>query len=251
MTNSIFDEITKVDFLIDGEIVGSTSALPYEIQWSLRPGDYVLKAKAYSKQGLSSESIGVKVTVTDAPPCKGVSNNGDFEYEFSPEDNNPTLTFIPTKSGTGSPTCILYYGTSSGALPGYGVQPNVPFRLNASKGSKIYFYYTYTYTGQGERNNANDKNSFTIGRCKAESNATVTVESPLTYYPNPVIDFVYLTLPKGISNAEIISSTGKVLERINSISSNLKYDMSAFSSGVYFIKVKTLNGWKAYKIIKQ
>ncbi len=249
--NSIFDEITKVDFLIDGEIIGSASALPYEIQWSLKPGDYILKAKAYSKQGLFSESSAVNVTVKEAPPCKGVSNNGDFEYEFSTEDNNPSLTFIPIKSGTGSPTCILYYGTSSGALPGYGVQPNVPFRLNAPKGSKIYFYYTYTYPGQGERNNANDKNSYTIGSCKAQSSAVVTIESPLTYYPNPVFDFVYLEFPKGISNAEIISSTGKVLDRINSTSSNLKYDMRTYSSGVYFIKVKTLNGWKAYKLIKQ
>jgi endoglucanase Acf2 len=250
--NSIFDEITKVDFSIDGEIIGSTNELPYEIQWSLKPGDYVLTSKAYSKQGLSSESIGVNVTVTEAPPCKGLSNNGDFEYEFSPEDNNPTLTFIPTKAGTGSPTCILYYGTSSGALPGYGVQPNVPFRLiNAPKGSKIYFYYTYSYPGQGEKNNANDKNSYTIGSCKSQSNAQVTIESPLMLYPNPVIDFIYLEFPKSISNAEIVNSTGRVLDRINTKFSNLKYDMSAFSSGVYFIKVKTLNGWKAYKLIKQ
>jgi hypothetical protein len=70
-------------------------------------------------------------------------------------------------------------------------------------------------------------------------------------YPNPVIDFIYLEFPKSISNAEIVNSTGRVLDRINTKFSNLKYDMSAFSSGVYFIKVKTLNGWKAYKLIKQ
>jgi len=90
------------------------------------------------------------ITVAEAPSCTGTSFNGDYDYKFSPDEDNPTLTFIPNQTGMGSPTCLLYYGTNASALPGYPVTPNVPFKLNAAKGTNIFFYYTYSHPAGGE-----------------------------------------------------------------------------------------------------
>ncbi|NNC95065.1 MAG: hypothetical protein HKN92_05840, partial [Chitinophagales bacterium] len=111
----------------------------------------------------------VAITVVNAPPCYGTSWDGDFDYEFSPADNNPTLTFIPSGPGVGDPTCILYYGTNPSSLPGYFVTPNIPYTLNASMGTTIYFYYTYSFPGFVEKNNSANKDSYVIGSCKCEA----------------------------------------------------------------------------------
>jgi len=138
--------------------------------------------------GLVSTSNTFSFEVIQAPECNGGPDNGHYTYEFSDDLNNPTLTFIPSASHVGNPTCILYYSTF-GTPPGYNVTPNVPFQINASEGEVIQFYYTYSYNGL-EANTSDDPHSYEIGSCNDLNLNTLKEILPKSFtlyqnYPNP------------------------------------------------------------------
>lgn len=192
----------------------------------------------------------VEVEIEPAPPCNGTSWNGDFSYEFSDADNNPTLTFIPSQPGVGTPTCILYYGTDPGSLPGYNVTANVPYQLSASQGTRIYFYYTYSFPGVVEKNNADHKDTYVIGSCK-----TVSVNQPfenmdLKYYPDPVTDALNIELPAGENQIVVYDLTGKQIASSVTSERLFVYNMSDLLSGMYFIAVMNGNRKAILKVVK-
>lgn len=177
--------VTQVEFFVDNESIGVSTEQPFSIEWAGEVGTYTLTAVATDNSQATATSQSVSIVIKEAPSCLGVAPNGDFSYLFSDDAENPTLTFIPTVEGVGSPTCILYYATSVGqAFPGYNVSPNVPFTLNAEAGSTVYFYYTYTYPGQGDKTTADNVLSYKVGTCRAEevlatlemANATMNVD---------------------------------------------------------------------------
>ena len=119
-------------------------------------------------------------------PCRQTAN-ADFDYEFSTDPENPTITFIPTRAGVGTPTLIFYYGTGGGPWPGYGITPNTPFALNnASAGDTIGFYFTYS-TSAGERNTLGDNAKYTIGTCgePAETEPAIAIATWRSFSFNP------------------------------------------------------------------
>jgi hypothetical protein len=181
----------------------------------------------------------------------GTSWNGDFSYRFSPADNNPTLTFIPSQSGVGTPTCILYYGTDPGSMPGYIVTPNVPYTINANKGTKIFFYYTYSFPGAGERNNSANKNSYVIGSCKNISVDEFAGAGSLFYYPNPVVDFVTIQLAEGKSNVAIYNATGQLVDAFETDEYILNHDMRHYATGLYVFRIVNKGHIATFKITKQ
>lgn len=125
-------------------------------------GDFTITATENGVSGTAS------ITVNSGTPtaCSFAASTGDYTAEVSESSNNPTITFVPTATGIGSTTCILYYGTSpTGGYPGYNVSPNQPFQINASAGQTIYFYYTYSLPQGGENNTAGSRHSFEVGSC--------------------------------------------------------------------------------------
>jgi len=192
----------------------------------------------------------VNVDIVPAPPCNGTSWNGDFDYLFSDADNNPTITFIPSQGGVGSPTCILYYGTDPGNMPGHGVTPNVPFTINASEGETVYFYYTYSFPNFGERNNSANKDSYVVGTCNAVSTKRQVEKLDLNYYPNPVTDILNIELPNGQNDIYVHDLTGKLLS-VHTVSNSLfQYDMSDFAQGMYLITVVNDGKRAVLKVVK-
>jgi len=160
--------VSKVELFVNEASFGILDAEPYSWDWTDEPGEYKLSATATDNEGNTSTSQYVNVILTEAPSCNGNSHNGDYSYQFSDAVSNPALTFIPSESGVGSPTCILYYGTNAnGSYPGYNVTPNVPFTITAEEGSTVYFYYTYSYPGQGEKNTADNLLSYVVGTCQS------------------------------------------------------------------------------------
>ncbi|MBH49629.1 MAG: endo-1,3(4)-beta-glucanase [Candidatus Marinimicrobia bacterium] len=149
----------------DGEaVIAEDSSEPYSFLWeNISIGAHNISAQATDNDGLISISNTFSIEILEAPDCTGGPENGHYTYEFSDDLNNPTLTFIPSASHVGDPTCILYYATS-GTPPGYYVTPNVPYQINASEGEVIDFYYTYSYNGL-ESNTADNPHSYEIGSC--------------------------------------------------------------------------------------
>ncbi|MCE7992884.1 MAG: carbohydrate-binding protein [Roseivirga sp.] len=177
--------VTQVEFFVENNSIGTDTEEPFSMEWAGEIGNYSLTAVATDNGGNTATSQSVAIEVKEAPSCEGVSTNGDFNYLFSDDAENPTITFIPNETGVGSPTCILYYATSQGqAFPGYNVTPNVPFALNAEAGSTVYFYYTYSYPGLGDKTTIEDVLSYQVGTCRAEevpamlemANATLNVD---------------------------------------------------------------------------
>lgn len=245
------DSVLSVDFYVDNSKVSSAASPPYTYSWQPLHGAYALTAVAFDSFGDSTISSVVQVTIDPAPPCEGTSWNGDFNYRFSPVDNNPTITFIPSQPGVGVPTCILYWGTDPGNMPGYIVTPNVPYTINASKGTKIYFYYTYSFPGAGERNNSANKNTYIIGSCKNISVDEFDSDLHLNYYPNPVTDYVYLELGAKKSAVQVYNSTGQLLAEINSEEGELRYNMTHFPTGLYLIRVIQEGKVAVLKVLKE
>ena len=160
-------EIVLVEFF-DGIIkIGEDHAAPYMLEWNNSGiGVHELTARATDDGGAVATSAPVVIEIETAPSCSGGPDNGDYTYAFSEDKSNPTLTFIPGGGNAGSPTCILYYGTSE-PFPGYPVTPGVPFRLNAQEGALIQFYYTYSFNGM-ERNTRDVKHTYVVGSCVAD-----------------------------------------------------------------------------------
>ena len=245
------DSVVAVDFYVDNNKVSGLSSGPYNHNWQPQSGTYLLTAVAFDSSGDSTISNPVQVIVDPAPPCEGTSWNGDFSYRFSPDDNNPTITFIPSQPGVGVPTCILYWSTDPGNMPGYIVTPNVPYTLNASKGTKIYFYYTYSFPGAGERNNSANKDTYVIGSCKNISVDEFGSELELNYYPNPVTDYLNLELGENKSTVQVYNSTGQRMAEIQIEEGYLHYDMSHLPTGLYLIRVIQGEKEAVFKVLKE
>ena len=249
--SDLIGQVSKVEFYANDVLIGSRTTWPYSSKWFPVKGIYTLKAIAIDNDKASSTSNLVSVTIVEAPPCHGTAYNGDYDYEFSPDDDNPTITFIPRQTGIGSPTCILYYGTNANSLPGYGVSPNVPYRLNADKGSTIFFYYTYSHPAGGERNTSQNKDSYEIGSCQLPTSDHGTINTPeLTYYPNPVINTLNLIFSQKENTVLLYNAAGELLftQRINA--TTYQMDMSAFPKGVYLVKVKGGGQVSSLKVLK-
>ncbi len=250
LASDLNDSIQKVNFYVNGDLLSTVTQSPFNSNWMPEIGNYSLTAIAYDNNGDSTFSSVVSVDIIPAPSCYGTSWDGDFDYLFSPDDNNPTLTFIPSQPGVGSPTCILYYGTDPGNLPGYIVTPNVPYNINAIEGTRIYFYYTYSFPGAGEKNNAANQDTYVIGTCKEFTSIKELQNMNLKYYPNPVTDNLNIELPEGENEIIVYSLTGKILSRTIVSERLFTYDMRNFPSGMYLVSVIN-NGEKAIlKVIK-
>lgn len=252
VASDLIGYVASVDFYLDNTLIGTDTTAPFQVDWTAVIGSYDVTAVAFDNDSSSAGSQVVQITVTEAPPCKGTSWNGDFMYEFSDDKNNPTLTFIPSRAGVGSPTCILYYSTSPAPpFPGYGVTPNVPFRLNANKGEKVYFYYTYSFPNAGERNNADNKDTYVVGTCRSAVSISDDLNAlDVSYYPNPVTDMLNLELPRGENKVRVYSLTGSLLASFEVREQEARFDMSSFAAGVYVFEVENDGKRKVFKVVK-
>lgn len=249
--SDLIGEVSRVDFFANNILIGSDTQSPFEVTWTPDTGMYIVTAVATDDDSSATTSAPVSVTVEEAPSCSGTSFNGHFDYEFSDADNNPTLTFIPSKSGVGSPTCILYYGTDTNNLPGYNVTPNVPFQINASEGTIIYFYYTYSYPGLGEQNTSQNKISYEVGSCKSDLLSIEHNELSVGYYPNPVTHVLNLDLPAGKNQVEVYTASGAMMSTFNSTEQSLEIDMAAYAAGIYLVKVINGDRLSVFRIVKR
>jgi len=189
LASDIDGTVDLVEFYDDENLIGEDSNEPYSFLWeNISIGVHTISARATDNDGLVSISNTFSFEILAAPECIGGPENEDYTYEFSDDLNNPTLTFIPSESHVGDPTCILYYSTS-GTPPGYNVTPNVPYQINASEGEVIEFYYTYSFNGL-ERNTADNPHSYEIGSCYNGELSSSERLMPICYamyqnYPNP------------------------------------------------------------------
>lgn len=67
--------VARVDFAVDGQLVGSDATAPYSLTWTAStPGAHSLMAIATDNQNASTTSVQVNVTVTTVTPAPGGTN---------------------------------------------------------------------------------------------------------------------------------------------------------------------------------
>lgn len=92
-------------------------------------------------------------------------------------------------------------------------------------------------------------------QCFQNNNDTVVVNSncgtssKIAMYPNPVKDMLHLKSDNSITNAEIFSTNGLLVMKDESESDVI--DMNELKSGMYFIRVHSIEGVAVMKFIKQ
>ena len=247
--SDLIGTVAKVTLWVNGVPTDSSVQSPYQFTKTWSAGTYQLIAQATDDSGAVAFSSMVLVKIEALPSCRFPSANGDFDVVFSSDKSNPTAMFVPKKSGTGAPTCILYYSTNMNSMPGYIVKPNVPFRITAAAGSTIYYYYTYSFTG-GEKNTADKKGSFAVGLCKPEavnSQEGMDLESILIY-PNPTSDRLHIRL-SGPAMVQLFSISGEAVSQRISIEGEKGIDVSALTSGYYVVRVELPGGRMVHRAV--
>ena len=180
--------------------------------------------------------------------CSFTASTGDYTAEVSADASNPSITFVPSRSGVGSSTVILYYGTdATGPLGGYTAAANQPYQINAAEGQTIYFYYTYNIPEGGEQNTSASRHRFTVGNCSANASVanlggklSFSAEestADFSLYPNPVEQELNIPASQALMGAKlsILDATGRTV--YNGSLSTDKIDVSALSPGVYTIGI--------------
>jgi endoglucanase Acf2 len=244
--SDLIGNVTKLDFYANEILIGSSTSAPYSTTWEPVKGSYVLKAIATDDDNATATSNLVSIEITAAPDCRGTAFNGDYDFEFSPDKSNPTLTFIPNQTGMGSPTCLLYYGTNPGAMPGYPATPNVPFKLNAAEGTQIYFYYTYSHPAGGERNTAANKDTYVIGTCQTPTSSVELTETEIKIFPNPFNDALIVETETANTQINVYNISGELIQSVNSTSQKTQINTSTLTKGVYLIEVDN----QVFRVVK-
>jgi len=77
------------------------------------------------------------------------------------------------------------------------------------------------------------------------------MSSVISIYPNPTNDYVWVSGVKGFDKLEIINSTGRVMfTQSTNEQDKVSIDMSAFSSGIYQLRLTGMDLTVIRKIIK-
>ncbi len=233
--------ISLVEFFADGLKIGDDSTFPYSFVWlSPTNGKHILTARATDNlnHSASTAEITVNIGQSEGGGCTLNDLTGDFKTIVSGALSNPTITFIPLRTGVGETTCILYYSlTGVSPFGGHLATQGLPFQINASLGNTVYFYYTYSVPEGGERNNSANKFQVKIGDCtstgiNSNKNKDITIDVKQTD------NSLFLDFKQNqINLLEIYNLVGqKIISSDHIVNSFLNIDISILISGFYYIK---------------
>ena len=113
---------------------------------------------------------------------------------------------------------------------------NVATISNASGSSKTDFFFAKLATS---------------ATCSSLSVEETAMEAGLQFYPNPVQDFLTIKSKNKLESYEVYSSAGQTVLRGSLGNTNAQINMSALTSGVYYVKVKTEKAVVTEKVIKK
>ena len=199
------------------------------------------------------------------PTTCGDAVNDDFSYSVANTGNGASLTFAPARNGVGDNVTILYYSTNeSGLFPGYATSPGEPFAINAPAGTTVYFYYTYSVPEGGERNTLDNKQSFVVGACDDNSQASargtggktsdrLSGSDALSVFPNPVSRTLNVVgTEQAVEHVSVFDMTGRRQSvTVERGPGGVRINISALPTGMYRIRLQTATDVMDRSFIKQ
>jgi hypothetical protein len=160
--------VTKVEFLSDGNVIGTATSSPFSVQASLAAGSHTIAARATDNGGLTTTTAGITITVTssDQPPTVTLTAPGDGAT-FQTTD---TITFSADASDDHGVAKVEYFegrtliGTATSAP--FDVQSSLP------AGSHVIFASATDTIGQVTRSS-----SITVNVVASNQPPTITLSS--------------------------------------------------------------------------
>lgn len=83
------------------------------------------------------------------------------------------------------------------------------------------------------------------------ANHSFLASSTLTIYPNPVSNTLLIQASKPMTGVKMFNILGALVHEIKTDSENINMDLSAYSSGIYFLTIYNDEGFTSRKIIKK
>ncbi|WP_167400522.1 CotH kinase family protein [Flavobacterium psychrolimnae] len=83
------------------------------------------------------------------------------------------------------------------------------------------------------------------------ANRSFLASSTLTIYPNPVSNTLRIQASKPMTGVKMFNILGALVHEIKTDSENINMDLSAYSSGIYFLTIYNDEGFTSRKIIKK
>jgi hypothetical protein len=174
--------VTKVDFLVDGSVVATSTTSPYSTPWnsaSVANGSHTLAARATDGAGNVTTSAGVTVTVDNAAP------NVTWTAPASTADVRSTVTLTANATDDGTVTSVAF--SANGAAIATVTSP--PYQttwntIGVADGTKVSLTATAT-DGAGLHSTATetvtvDNSAPTVSVTAPTSGSTLSGSVPLT-----------------------------------------------------------------------
>ena len=85
------------------------------------------------------------------------------------------------------------------------------------------------------------------------SSSIIDESNDIQVYPNPFNDKIKISIKenKGLNQLRIIDMTGRTILNKNLVGQSIEIDLSAYSSGLYYLLVGGNKGISSFKLIKK
>ena len=177
--------------------------------------------------GCESARTAVAVTVLSIPAPTGATSQTFVTGQ--------TISNVVVTTGTN----VVWYASAADAIAG----------TNPLAGSTLLVNNTTYYATQA------------VSNCVSSTSLAVTVtvtlatdgfdSSAFAYYPNPVSSILNISYSQDLISVKVFNVIGQEIDSSNIHAKATQIDLSAYSSGTYFIKVATANATKTFKVIKK
>ena len=159
---------------------------------------------------------------------------------------------------TARPTLADVQAGFGGNLNSYNVSPtfasatdfHIPAATNVALDNKATPVAEVTLDADG---NARSATTPDLGGYEFSSTLAVqdAVKAKISYYPNPVIDYLYITDVNRIKNVEVYNTAGQRISTSEINATKGSVDMSNLPSGMYLVKINSEKASQNIKVIKK
>ena len=130
------DGIAQVEFLANGQVIGTSASKPYRIVWSNpAPGTYTLSARATDTQGAPTESAVRTVTINDSNAPPKVSLSAPANKAVFPAPANITLTANVSGPEANTPVAQVEFLANGQVIGSVSAKPYSVVWANAPAGT--------------------------------------------------------------------------------------------------------------------
>ncbi len=239
---------TQKSFVVTGLMPGTTY-------------NFTVTAKDASGNAATTAFIPLSVSTLPNSDCAGISNAATegafaagYKYSFTTSGTDVTVNFEMLDNKAGVVAYLRKYSSPASSSYTESQMTNVSGKkftkilTGQTLGADIKVSCKFAFAGGLS---VTKQLTYTVGNTCAVNTAIETVKTSLLhFYPNPVLNILYIQLPEEDNRLSVYDMIGnKVFD--SSIPGTYNLDMSSLNPGVYFLKTENARGIQSFKVIKK